>query len=65
VVAVLVTLGTEAKPENELRGLVYGLAGDSTSGEAILVADKVWWRNPLLLGGIAVGLAVLLYIPVW
>jgi SSS family solute:Na+ symporter len=65
VVAVLVTLGTESKPENELRGLVYGLAGDSTSGEAILVADKVWWRNPVLLGAIAVGLAVLLYIPVW
>jgi solute:Na+ symporter, SSS family len=31
----------------------------------IMAADKVWWRNPVVLGGIAVALAVLLYIPVW
>jgi SSS family solute:Na+ symporter len=60
-----VTLGTPARPENELRGLVYGLAGSDASGEVILAADKVWWRNPVLLGGIAVGLAVVLYIPFW
>jgi solute:Na+ symporter, SSS family len=65
VVAVLVTLVTKPKPENDLRGLVYGLAGSSTSGDAILAADKVWWRNPALLGGIAVVLAFVLYIPVW
>jgi SSS family solute:Na+ symporter len=65
VVALVVTMFTPAKPEDELRGLVYGLAGTSTSGETILVGDKVWWRNPILLGGIAVALAFLLYIPVW
>jgi solute:Na+ symporter, SSS family len=65
VVAVAVTLFTPSKPENELRGLVYGLAGNETSGETILVGDKVWWRNPVLLGGIAVVLAFVLYIPVW
>jgi len=65
VVAVLVTFVTPSKPDNALRGLVYGLAGSSTSGEAVLVADRVWWRNPALLGGIAVVLAFLLYIPVW
>ena len=65
VVALVVTMFTPAKPEHELRGLVYGLAGTSTSGEAILVADKVWWRNPILLGAIAVVLAFVLYIPVW
>jgi SSS family solute:Na+ symporter len=65
VVALVVTLFTESKPESDLRGLVYGLAGTSASGEVILAADKVWWRNPVLLGGIAVGLAVLLYIPFW
>jgi SSS family solute:Na+ symporter len=65
VVAVAVTLFTRPKPENELRGLVYGLAGSSTSGTAVLSADKVWWRNPAVLGGIAVALAVILYIPVW
>ncbi|WP_067503118.1 sodium:solute symporter family protein [Actinoplanes sp. TFC3] len=65
VVAVVVTLFTKPKPDNDLRGLVYGLAGSSTSGEVVLAADKVWWRNPALLGGIAVVLAFLLYIPVW
>ncbi|WP_433720269.1 sodium:solute symporter family protein [Actinoplanes sp. CA-051413] len=63
--AVVVTMVTESKPENQLRGLVYGLAGPSTSGEVIIAGDKVWWRNPVLLGGIAVALAFLLYIPVW
>jgi SSS family solute:Na+ symporter len=65
VVAVLVTLVTESKPDHQLRGLVYGLAGPTASGEVIMAGDKVWWRNPVLLGGIAVALAVLLYIPVW
>ncbi|GLY95882.1 sodium:solute symporter [Actinoplanes sp. NBRC 103695] len=65
VVAVVVTLFTQPRPENELRGLVYGLGGSDTSGAAVLAADKVWWRNPVLLGVIAVGLAVVLYIPVW
>ncbi|XVU23418.1 sodium:solute symporter family protein [Actinoplanes sp. CA-054009] len=65
VVAVLVTLFTPPKPEEELRGLVYGLGGTSTSGEVIISGDKVWWRNPVLLGTIAVVLAFVLYIPVW
>jgi len=65
VVAVIVTLFTPPKSEHSLRGLVYGLAGSSTSSEAVLAADKVWWRNPVLLGGIAVVIAFLLYIPVW
>ena len=65
VVAVAVTLVTRSKPESELRGLVYGLGGPTTSGEVIIAGDKVWWRNPVLLGGIAVVLAFLLYIPVW
>ncbi|MEV6487711.1 sodium:solute symporter family protein [Actinoplanes sp. NPDC051633] len=65
VVAVVVTLVTRPKPENELRGLVYGLAGAEGSGAPVLAADKVWWRNPVLLGVIAVVLAFALYIPVW
>jgi solute:Na+ symporter, SSS family len=65
IVAVIVTQFTPPKPENELQGLVYGLGGSTTSGEVIMAADKVWWRNPVVLGGIAVALAVLLYIPVW
>ncbi|MEV4352183.1 sodium:solute symporter family protein [Actinoplanes sp. NPDC049596] len=65
VVAILVSLFTPAKPEEELRGLVYGLGGSSTSSETIIAGDKVWWRNPVLLGAIAVVLAFVLYIPVW
>jgi SSS family solute:Na+ symporter len=65
VVAVVVTFFTQSKPEEELRGLVYGLGTSTTSGEVILAADKVWWRNPVLLGSIAVVLALLLYIPIW
>ena len=45
IVAVAVTLVTRPKPENELRGLVYGLGGSTTAGEAVLAADRVWWRN--------------------
>jgi SSS family solute:Na+ symporter len=63
VVAIIVTQFTPSKREEELRGLVYGLEGNA--GEAILAGEKVWWRNPVLLGGIALVLAVVLYIPVW
>ncbi|MBO3742363.1 sodium:solute symporter family protein [Actinoplanes flavus] len=59
VVAALITPFTPGKSEDELRGLVYGTAGDT------LVADRVWWRNPVLLGVVAVILAFVLYIPVW
>jgi SSS family solute:Na+ symporter len=65
VVAFVVTSFTPSKPEDELRGLVYGLGGDGTSGDAILAGEKVWWRNPVVLGAIAVVLAIILYIPVW
>jgi solute:Na+ symporter, SSS family len=65
VVAIVVSLFTPAKPEEDLRGLVYGLAGSSTSGEVIVSGDKVWWRNPVVLGLTAVVLALALYIPVW
>jgi len=64
VVAVVVTFFTPPKPEEELRGLVYGLGGTS-GGTVIVSGEKVWWRNPVLLGSIAVVLALLLYIPVW
>jgi SSS family solute:Na+ symporter len=71
VVAILVAIGVTLaggppKPESELRGLVYGLAGGSTSGAAVMAVPRaVWWRSPVVLGLIAVGLAVVLYIPFW
>jgi SSS family solute:Na+ symporter len=71
VVAILVAIGVTLaggppKPESELRGLVYGLTGAGPSGGAVLAVPRaVWWRSPLVLGIIAVTLAVVLYIPVW
>ncbi|MEU4622217.1 sodium:solute symporter family protein [Actinoplanes sp. NPDC023801] len=62
VVALVVTPFTPGKRDDELQGLVYGMS--STTGD-VLAADKVWWRNPVLLGVIAVVLAIALYIPVW
>jgi SSS family solute:Na+ symporter len=59
VVAAVLTPATSPKPDDELRGLVYGTA---TLGE-LDVADRVWYRSPVLLGSIAVALSVLLYIP--
>ena len=62
VVAVAVTLFTPAKRDDELNGLVYGMGGTNLSGD-VLAGDTVWWRSPVLLGAIALGLAVLLYLP--
>ncbi len=63
--AVTWLTGSTSKSDDELRGLVYGMGGSGTSGKEILAGGKVWWRNPILLGGIAVALALLFYIPVW
>ncbi|MEV6301548.1 sodium:solute symporter family protein [Actinoplanes sp. NPDC051861] len=65
VVALLITPFTPGKSDDQLRGLVYGLGGPTTSGEVIIAGEKVWWRNPVLLGTIALVIAVALYIPVW
>jgi solute:Na+ symporter, SSS family len=64
IVAIAVTFFTPSKPEEELTGLVYGLCGTS-QGTVIVSGEKVWWRNPVVLGTIAVVLALALYIPVW
>jgi SSS family solute:Na+ symporter len=64
VVAVVVTLMTSPKPDDELQGLVRGVgATDLSAGE--LVGDRTWYRNPVLLGMIALALAIVLYIPFW
>ncbi|MGI5147853.1 sodium:solute symporter family protein [Plantactinospora sp. CA-294935] len=63
IVAAILTPLTSRKPDDELRGLVYGLAG--TDGrQALLAGDARWYRSPLLLGGIALALSALLYLPV-
>jgi SSS family solute:Na+ symporter len=61
IVAAIVTPATTPRRDEDLRGLVYGTAalGDLDA------ADRVWWRNPVLLGSVAVVLSLLFYIPVW
>ena len=38
-------------------------ATDLSAGE--LVGDRTWYRNPVLLGMVALALAIVLYIPFW
>jgi SSS family solute:Na+ symporter len=64
IVSVIVTLVTTPRPESDLHGLVYGVGSTNVSADA-LVGDRVWYRNPILLGGVALALAVVLYIPFW
>ncbi|GAA2210999.1 sodium:solute symporter family protein [Nonomuraea monospora] len=59
-VSVVITLVTTEKPEEELRGLVYGLADVNLEDDA-LAGDARWYRSPLLLGVGALVLAVLAY----
>jgi len=61
IVAIVVTPATRPRPDEDLQGLVYGTAD---VGE-LDAADRVWWRNPVLLGLVAVVLSFLFYIPVW
>jgi SSS family solute:Na+ symporter len=64
VLAVGVSMATSPKSEEDLQGLVRGVgATNLRAGE--LVGDRTWYRNPLVLGGIALTLSVLLYIPFW
>jgi SSS family solute:Na+ symporter len=64
VVAVVVTMVTNPKRDSELEGLVRGVgATDLSAGE--LVGDRTWYRNPVLLGTVALAIAIALYIPFW
>jgi SSS family solute:Na+ symporter len=62
VVTVGVSLATQPKPEEELRGLVWGLSRTDERKEELSAADRVWWRNPKLLGAGAIALIVVLNI---
>jgi solute:Na+ symporter, SSS family len=56
-VAVIVTMFTRPKPVEELKGLVHGMA---IVDEEVPPEDKVWYRNPNLLGfgALAIGVAL-------
>jgi solute:Na+ symporter, SSS family len=62
VVTVGVSLVTQPKPEEELRGLVWGLTKHEEEPEKHDPADDVWYRSPWLLAAGALVLIVILNI---
>ncbi|MEU8588332.1 sodium:solute symporter family protein [Streptomyces sp. NPDC048664] len=62
VVMVVVSLFTKPKPEESLRGLVYGTKSPGMA-EAPAEGDDAWYRKPALLGWGSVVLAAACYIP--
>ena len=62
VVTVVVSLITQPKPEDELRGLVWGLPRKDAEPERMTEGDDAWYRSVWLLGGVALGLVVILNI---
>ncbi len=62
VVLVVVSLVTKPKPTEELRGLVWGLTRADEAEVNADPRDKLWWRSPALLGGVAIALVVILNI---
>jgi solute:Na+ symporter, SSS family len=62
VVLVLVSLVTKPKPQEELRGLVGGLTRKEEREVNADPRDRLWWRSPALLGGVAIALLVILNI---
>jgi SSS family solute:Na+ symporter len=59
VVTILVSLATAAKPEAELRGLVYGLTAVPSD------ALEPWYRRPLVLAAIVCVALVFLNVIFW
>jgi SSS family solute:Na+ symporter len=62
VVLVAVSLVTRPKPMEELRGLVWGLTRREEAEVNADPRDKLWWRSPALLGGVALACLVVLNI---
>jgi SSS family solute:Na+ symporter len=62
VVLVVVSLVTKPKPTEELRGLVWGLTGKEEDEVNPDPRDRLWWRSPWLLGGVAMAMVVVLNI---
>jgi SSS family solute:Na+ symporter len=62
VVLVVVSLFTKPKPDEELRGLVWGLQREPDPDMKEDPRDKLWWRSPALLGAGAIALLVILNI---
>jgi SSS family solute:Na+ symporter len=59
VVLVVVSLLTKPKPEEELRGLVWGLKRPEQESDNV-VGDQAWYRSPVILGAGALVLSIVL-----
>ncbi|MEA2199256.1 MAG: solute:Na+ symporter, family [Solirubrobacteraceae bacterium] len=59
IVLVVVSLVTRPKPEEELRGLVWGLKRPEQESDSV-VGDQAWFRSPVILGVGALALAIAL-----
>jgi solute:Na+ symporter, SSS family len=61
IVLVVVSLVTRPKPEEELRGLVWGLKRPEQASDSV-VGDQAWFRSPFVLGVGALVLVIILNI---
>jgi SSS family solute:Na+ symporter len=59
VVLVVVSLLTKPRDPEELRGLVWGLKRADQEG-GIIIGNEAWYRQPVVLGGIALVIGVVL-----
>jgi SSS family solute:Na+ symporter len=59
IVTVVVSLATKPRPVEELDGLVWGMAAEEPEPTK---AERVWWRQPRVLAGIALAMVVVLNI---
>jgi SSS family solute:Na+ symporter len=62
VVLVAVSLVTKPKPQEELRGLVWGLTRKEEREAHADPRDKLWWRSPALLGAVLIAMLIALNI---
>jgi SSS family solute:Na+ symporter len=62
VVTVFVSLVTQPKSEDDLRGLVWGLPRKDAEPERMQEGEDAWYRSPWLLGMGALALVVILNI---
>jgi SSS family solute:Na+ symporter len=61
VVIIVVSLVTQPKATEDLRGLVWGLTRDEAEEDED-PRDKLWWRSPWLLGGVTIAVIIALNI---
>jgi SSS family solute:Na+ symporter len=62
IVLVVVSLVTKPKPEEDLRGLVWGLTRKEERAVNEDPRDRLWWRSPVLLGVVVLAVCLVLNI---